>query len=215
MRGIYLGHEEGGEKVELDFEKEKISFILLVGYTGSGKSIFHNNLYKELSKKYSPNELSFVFLDNTMANFVGWQSDHVVKSVVGRPKEAIAALGEIAQRGTEKMLFIHIEECDMVYIDRAAVEAALMKLKKTENVFIVYSTSRIDKEYLNDWMKKFIDLKVVFFVPGGDDSIFLLGNNAASHFKKKGERILAFNDMQIPCRPFSEEEVKMLENFKL
>jgi hypothetical protein len=215
MKSLNLGIDGHGKKIELDLVKEKIDFILLVGGTGSGKSIFHNYLYKQLSESYSPDELGFVFLDNTMTDFNDWQSDYVVKSVMGRPQEAIKALAEIANQEPRKILFIHIEECDIVHIDRAEVEASLMKLKRMENVFIVYSTSRIDRDYLGDWMKKFTCLKVVFRVPTEDDSTFLLGNNSAAQFDKAGERVLAFSGVQIPCQPFSKGEAEVLESFKL
>ena len=198
MRKIYLGCNRNGDRVELDFEKENINFILLAGYTGAGKSIFHNNLYKELLEKYSSSELGFVFLDNTMSDFDGWQSDYIVKSVIGWPKKAITALAEIANKESKKILFIHIEECDMVYIDRAAVENSLMKLRGMKNVYIVYSTSRMDKSYLGEWMEKFIDLKVIFSVTL-NDSLFFLGNESAGSLRT-GERVLAFNNQQIHCR---------------
>lgn len=213
MKNIIFGFDGMGDKIELDLVKEKINFILLVGATGSGKTIFHNFLYKQLSEKYSPNELGFVFLDNTMSNFNGWQSDYIVKSVIGNPKEAITALAEIANQEPKKILFIHIEECDMVYIDRTAVETSLMKLRDMKNVYVVYSTSRIDRDYIGDWMGQFIDLKVVFKTPTDDDSVFLLGNKY--DFNMRGERVIAFDDRLIHCEPFSENDASNLEEFKL
>lgn len=225
MKNIIFGFDGMGDKIELDLVKEKINFILLVGATGSGKTIFHNFLYKQLSEKYSPNELGFVFLDNTMSNFDGWQSDYIVKSVIGRPKEAITALAEIANQEFKKILFIHIEECDMAYIDRAAVEASLVKLRAMKNVYVVYSTSRIDiglpssqmspdlGSYLADWIRRFIDLKVVFKTALDDESVFLLGN--IPDFNRRGKRVLAFNNLQIHCEPFSENDASNLVDFRL
>ena len=96
-------------------------------------------------------------------------------------------------------------------IERARFEKGIEQiLQENKNIYIVYSTSRIDTEYLGDWMKKYIDLKVVFHVAREEDSTFLLGNSSAYQFKNPGERILAFNDKQMKCAPFPEGEVQKL-----
>ncbi|MBP9854447.1 MAG: hypothetical protein KBD53_06240 [Candidatus Omnitrophica bacterium] len=38
MKKIYLGCDEEGKRVELDFEQEKIKFILLAGVTSSERT---------------------------------------------------------------------------------------------------------------------------------------------------------------------------------
>lgn len=190
MTKICLG-KNNRDKLELDFDKEKITFILLAGRTGSGKSIFHNHLYRELSQKYSKEEVGFVFLDMARVDFYNWDSEYLIKPVVSRSKEAIKALNELAELKGNKKIFVHIDECDMVYQDRSGLEEALEKLNGLSNICVVYSTSRLDQTYLGDWMSKFIDLKIVFSVASENDSNFLLGNNNASSFKAPGERILA------------------------
>ena len=72
---IYMGHNASGERIELDFDKERISFVMLLGYTGTGKTMFLYNLIKQLSEKYSSRELGFVLLDMTLIDFCGWKSD--------------------------------------------------------------------------------------------------------------------------------------------
>lgn len=215
MEKIYLGNNKDGERIELDLDKEKINFILLAGQTGSGKSIFHYNLYKELTDKYSSDEIGFVFLDMTRVDFYNWSSDYLIKPIVNDSKKAIETLNELAELKTNKKIFVHIEECDMVYQDRKGIEHAFEKLKKRSNICIIYSTSRLDREYLSKWMQDFINLKVIFTVATEDDSTFLMGTNTANHFKNSGERILVFNDQQIFCQPFSEKEAELLNNFKL
>ena len=214
MIKICLG-KNNQDKFELDFDKEKIGFILLAGCTGSGKSIFHNYLYRELSQKYSKEEVGFVFLDMTRVDFFDWDSEYLIKPVVTSANEAIKTLNELAELKGNKKIFVHIEECNMVYQDRSGFEEALEKLNSLSNICVVYSTSRIDSTYLRDWMLRFIDLKIVFKVASEIDSTLLLGNNNACNFKVPGERILAFNDKQWHCQPFSDREVRLLRDFHL
>ncbi len=215
MKKIYLGNDKNGRKIEIDFDKEKINFVLLAGQTASGKSIFHLNFYKELVEKYSPDEIGFVFLDMTKTDFYNWSSDYLIKPVISEPEEAINVLHEISDLKTDKKIFIHIEECDMVYKNRKGIESAFEKLKERDNIYTIYSTSRIDRGYLDKWIKDFINLKIVFAVATEEDSIFLLGSGVANHFNNTGEKILTFGNQQIFCQPFSGHEVELLKKFKL
>jgi hypothetical protein len=214
MKDICLGKKETGENIYLNFEEEDIRFTLLAGETSSGKSIFHNNLYKELSEKHTPAEIGFLFLDMTRIDFTGWNSAYLVRPTIVDGDEALDVLNNL--RDEKRTVFVHIEECDMVHFDRAKFEKGLDKiLKENKNVYVVYSTSRIDPAYLPDWMEKYVDLKAVFQVATKDDSELLLGNDTAFNFNQRGERVLAFKDRQIKCNPFSDEEVTKLVNFKL
>ncbi len=201
MKPIYFGKKESGEDLYLDLEKEGIHFISLLGATASGKSVFHENLYKELTDKYTPEELGFIFMDMTRVDFVDWRSpEYLIKPTIVEPDEALNVLGNV--KDDSKIIFIHIEECDMAFINRAKMEKGLDKIRKKENIFLVYSTSRIDQSYLKDWMDKYFDLNIIFRTAAKEDSQFLLGNENAFNFEDPGERILAFNDKQIKLVPF-------------
>ncbi len=199
MKKIVLGHNKEGKSIELDFEAERLNFFLLIGNSGSGKSVFHNNLYKQLSEQYSSDEIGFVFLDMTCVEFSGWQPAYLIHPVVNSPQEGIRVLEELPKMIGKKMVFVHIEECDMVYFNRNALERALKKITGLPNVRVVYSTSRIDKQYLGDWMKRLIDFRAVFSVSTVEDSIFLTGDDSAHRFNQPGEMILIFNKQRVFC----------------
>lgn len=200
---IYLGDVIDGERLELDFNAEEIRFVLLVGMTGSGKSVFHSHLYREFMCAYAPEELGFIFLDMTRVDFADWDPAYLAQPIVHDIEEAFQVLENAGTPDTDRKLLIHIEECDMVYRDRARMEAALDRLKTKENVMVVYSTSRSDPTYLAEWMRRYIDMKVVFAVSSMADSRFLLGNDAATSFTLPGERIVAYQDKQVRCMPLS------------
>lgn len=218
MKKILLGKNQEGEEVRLDFDDQGIHCILLAGKTGSGKSIFHNHLYRELTRLYTPDEIEFLFLDMTRVDFVRWESSYLARPVIVKIDEAFAALEELAERGSHgKITFVHIEECDLASEDMGRLTRVLRNLfqKKTSNsVYLVYSTSKILSEFLTPWLD-LVDLKVVFRVANPVDSRLLLGNESAFHLEGLGERILAWDTSQVPCQPFADTEIKELEDFVL
>lgn len=209
MKQLNLGKTETGEEVNLDFEKEGFRFTLLVGMTGSGKSIFHYHLYKELAENYTPAEVGFIFMDMTQVDFTQWDSEYMVMPTIVGSDEALRVLESL--KDEKRTIFVHIEECDMVVRDRARFEKAVERvLRENQNIYIVYSTSRLDTDYIGKWLEKYVNLKVVFRVSTEEDSILLLGNASAYNFRSSGERMLGFNNKQMKCVPFPEEEVQKL-----
>lgn len=210
-KAIYVGHDIEGKAVELDFDKDNINFVLLAGHTGSGKSIFHNNLYKQLMAKYTPDEIGFVFMDMTRVDFPTTWSPYLFLPTISHSLTAIVVLLGLSELNTKKSIFVHIEEDNMVHEDGESLERAFDKLRLRPNIHVVYSTSRLNSTYFTTWLEKYIDCKVVFSV--ANYSMLLLGNSKAYQFTKPGERILAYNDKQIHCQPFTEEERVGLEEF--
>lgn len=202
---ISLGDTVGGERMELDFDAEGIRFVLLAGMTGSGKSVFHSHLYREFMRVHTPEELGFIFLDMTRSEFLEskWDARYLVQPITYGVEEAFQVLENVGTSDTDRKLVIHIEECDMVYRDRARMEAALDRLKAKGDVLVVYSTSRIDPKYLGEWMDRYVDMKVIFRVATEEESMLLLGNGSAYHFKSPGERMVTYGDRQIQCEPLS------------
>jgi DNA segregation ATPase FtsK/SpoIIIE-like protein len=204
MKPINFGKTDWGEDVIVDLEQEGIRFILLAGKTRSGKTFFHTRLYRQLMANHTPAELGFVFLDMTRLDFSDWEyPDYLARPVTVDREEALGVLETLADE--ERTIVVHIEECDMI-LDRARFEKGIEHiLHENKNIYIVYSTSRIDDSYLVDWLKKYIDMKIVFRVADPLDSRFLLGSDIAFHFREPGEQILAYGDRQIPCLPIEEE----------
>lgn len=205
---ISLGDTASGEQMELDFDAEEIRFILLTGMTGSGKTVFHSHLYREFMRAYTPEELGFIFLDMTRSDFLEseWDPAYLAHPIVHDIEEAFRVLESVGS-DTDRKLVIHIEECDMVYRDRARMEAALDRLKVKKDILVVYSTSRIDPDYFIDWMKRYVDMKVIFRVATVTDSQFLLGSDIASSFTLPGERIVVYQDKQVQCMPIENGEL--------
>ena len=211
---INLGQDIFDNEVFIDLNAKQLNFILLVGTTGSGKSVFHNNLYKELSERNTPEEVGFVFLDMTRVDFMHWKSPYLSKPQA-TGDEAMDVLEKLAKESISKTLFVHIEECDLLVQFPERIKQVLTKLLKNENIYIVFSTSRPSKEdVLRDWLMNIIDLKVVFNLASLDDCETLGVNNEPLKFKP-GERLLAYDDQTIACKPFSADLTNILNNFEL
>src|SRR3989344_4638050 len=211
---VNLGKDENNRDVNVDLAKDNIHFIILVGSTGSGKSIFHYYLYKQLIEQNNPNDLGFVFLDNTMVDFDGWNSPFVIDSVMGKHDIALNKFEELAERedtGKDKVTIIHIEEMDMLNVSTPRFENALEKLlnhKNKNKIYVVFSTSRPGTDIITPKIKHLTDLMVVFILASREDSEFILGESLAENFSDPGERVAVFKDKRIRLKPFSAEDVE-------
>lgn len=224
---IYIGKDSNGNDIYINLEKENIHFILLIGMTGSGKSIFHNNLYYQLVKQNTPEEIGFAFLDMTHVDFKSWHSPYMLFPTIVNTEEAFIALGKLGEdskRRAENIssairsIVVQIEECNMVAKDPERFEKALfniLRAKEKNNMYLIFSTSRPSKDVITQMMLDHADLKVVFKVSSMQDSNYLLGNNRAVAFTKPGERVLVYHHKQVVYQPFSSSEIERLRDMEL
>lgn len=208
---VNLGIDNQDQRVDLDFKQENIHFVILTGTTGSGKSIFHYHLYRELMEHNTPDEIGFIFFDMTQVDFYGWKESPYVIDIEFDYKKALDKLENLPiSTESKKAIFIHIEECDMVVNSPEEFEKALKSALTKENVYIVFSTSRPSPDVLTPTVRKLADLKVVFNLASEVDSELVLGESLAENFTDPGQRVLVFRDKKVICKPFTELEVETL-----
>jgi DNA segregation ATPase FtsK/SpoIIIE-like protein len=207
---INTGKQNNGDDVVLDFAKQNLNLILLIGSTGSGKSVFHSNLYAQLLEQNTPEELSFVLIDNTRVDFYNFPESYLIKRCITQ-NEAMAELvntreelnrRSVGENANSKAIFVHIEECDQFVQDPKATEEffrEFIQLKQDSNIFVVYSTSRPSENMLPTWLIDAADLKVVFNLASETDCQRVLGNNLPLSFSKPGERILVLKNSSFVC----------------
>lgn len=221
---VHLGKDISDNNVSLDLGKEHLNLILLVGTSGSGKSVFHSQIYKELIKQNTPNELGFMFIDNTRIDFNDFPQEYTIKKTIDNQKafrdfEYIAQ--EVEDRNSrvkknDRALFVHIEECDQFASDPTATEhfyKSFIQYKNNSNVYVIYSTSRPDVDGLPDWLLANADLKVVFNLASETDCQRLTGNNMPLDLKT-GEKILITKNNLVACKPLTAEECQDITNFQ-
>lgn len=210
---IDFGKNEKGQYVDISFSIANVYLTLLCGETGTGKSVFHNYLYKKLMEQNSPNEVSFIFMDMTRVDFVSWNNQYMVMPTIVDANKAIETLEKLSTEKIDenKHIFIHIEECDMFALDQKRTENAIQQLKiKRPDIHIIYSTSSPRESVLSDDLISEADLKIVFKVASIYDSNRLLGDDTAFNLKPNGERVVDMKNWRNKIQPFSEEEVKMI-----
>lgn len=205
---VNLGEDIDGNKLDVDLKDEGIRFILLAGSSGSGKSVFHYYLYKQLAEQNKPEDLSFVFFDMTRVDFADWKSPYI-SSYIADADKALKKFEELSKSEAQKTLVIHIEEMNMLSVSTTRFEDALEKILegKRGNIYIVFSTSRPSVDVLTPKIRRLVDLKVVFNLSSSVDSKFMLGDDSATtSLINPGQRILVFGDKKISCKPFTAEE---------
>jgi len=174
---ISIGFDKSSVEQFLDLSAVRL--LLLLGATGTGKSVLQTHIFRQLADKNSPEAVGFVFLDMTRTEFVDWGA-YLQCPVEYRPVAAIEFLKKVARDGIapEKHIFVHIEECDMFNTDSKAMIAILKEITRTKpNIHIFYSTSRpspvnaLPKEIL-----EMADTKIVFEQGSDDDLRHIFGN---------------------------------------
>jgi|SRR3989344_3304001 len=221
---IYTGKDLEGKDFYLDLEKENLHTIFLTGTTGSGKSIFHYSLYKQLMEQNTPDELGFVFMDMTQVDFARWYSPYLYLPIIFWAEQALNALELLAKESelraqgksdNKRAIVIHIEECDMIALDPIRFENAWVKIAKNKdksNIFIVFSTSRPSADVFTELVRDNTDLKVVFNLSSEIDSKTVLGKSLAEKIEPWG-KVLAYKNKEIVLNSFSIDEVKAIQDY--
>lgn len=146
---------DGRNEVFLDLAKDSVHTIAFSGATGSGKSVFHHSVTKQIMKNNTPEEVGFIFMDFKVVEFGEYKdSAYLNCPIVYDPKEAVKVLRELTHeseqrfnglKDAKKAIIVHIEECDIVY----AAPGLLEKVWKTideqsekNNIYVFFSSSK-------------------------------------------------------------------------
>ena len=203
---INAGKDIKSKDIFIDLQKENLHTIILTGSTGSGKSIFHYSMYKQLMEQNSPDDLGFVFMDMTQVDFTRWHSPYLYLPITVWTEQALNELELLANESelrahgksdSKRAIVIHIEECDMVALEPIRFENAWLKIaenKDKSNIYLVFSTSRPSPDVFTKTILKNTDLKVVFNLSSIEDSMHVMGESLAENFTLPGEKVIVYKD---------------------
>lgn len=203
---VNLGRTKGGEDFILDF-KDQVNLVLLVGASGTGKSVLGYHIYRQLVEQNTPDRISFVLIDNPKIEFVDWnqKSPYLYYPNITDQNLALEILEKLAnslsQINTElKHYFIHIEESDLFTYSYDRTEKALKQLlaqKEDSKVHIIFSTSRPTPDIMSQWLLDLVDVQASLQQGG------------------IGEKVIHFNGKVMRLLPLTAQESELAQKFKL
>ncbi len=223
---VNLGKTKDEQDHSVDFDQQGIHLTLLVGVSGTGKSVLHNHIYQQLVKQNSPEQITFVLIDNTHVDFTMWdlKSPYLYTPTITDQDLALDVLETLAREieiinTEEKHYFIHIEECNQFANEPERMKRILNKLfdsHKDNKIHLIFSTSRPAPEIITDWLLELADLKIIFKLASSEDCITVAGENFSNSISNEvGEKIVILQNQITHLLPLSIDEVISAENFKL
>lgn len=229
MKGIVLiGKIRGDEKGSVfGFSpNEYISLILLAGSTGSGKSVTHNHIYRQILQYNSPDELGFVFMDMTQVDFSNWPDPrYLYHPVIKTAEEGLDAFEELGQESVRRAegkssasrgIVIHIDECNMVVKDKNRFEKALLNITKHKgknNMLVVFSTSRPSPDVFTKEMLDKTDVKIVHQLDSKKDYIYVAGQDLSEDLAIRGEKAVLYKGKKSILERFPAPYVQALQRW--
>jgi tRNA/tmRNA/rRNA uracil-C5-methylase (TrmA/RlmC/RlmD family) len=192
---------------------DSAGLILVIGYSGSGKSQLIFSYLDYLSKKYTPDEFMIVAYDVVRVDY--WEKEPVMPwtKVVdwkddGYRNKILSDIQFVKDRKSGKIdskqrVLIHINECDLFQKDFRESVIELCELVaesgKDINVQLIYETSRPVEPALPVVLVKVANVKIMCPVANTVDAQYFLGTEEGlpekqGQIKVKIENAEGFND---------------------
>lgn len=223
---VNLGKTEDEQNFFVDFKKQHIHLTLLVGATGTGKSVLGYHTYQQLVSQNSPDEIGFVLLDNIRVEFSHWnQNSLYLVYPISMLEKALEVLEDLVSKLDEinkgnKHLFVHIEEMDLFALDYGRTKKALKQLlehKDNSKIHIIFSTSRPSPDIFTEWLLSLVDMKIIGMMASSEGYTTITGKDYTVDFANSsgGEKFVLIGGTVAHLLPYTVEEVGLAENFKL
>ena len=223
---VNLGKNPNNEELLVNFGVQNINFTLLVGQSGSGKSVLGYHIYRQLKEQNTSEEITFILIDNVALEFTGWnqQSPYLYCPVITNQETAFQTLESIVGKLSEinsgtKHYFIHIEECNQFAYDQERIQKILNSLleSKTDNkIHIIFSTSRPSPDIFTPELLQLMNLKVIFQLPTAENYQNISEGKLTDNFPTTtGEKIAILNQDIIQLLPLTDQEIQSSVNFHL
>lgn len=192
-----------------NIENQSVSLfnLLVAGCLGSGRFNFINRYLADLSRAYRSSDLRIILVDPKSCLFSGCnnlphllfgivsQSDKIDKIIDWLNHEIDARLNGDSNKETSIVLIID-ELADLVIHDfkkRQAIEKLFDKIASNSqkvNIYMVVSTSRIDKIILTDNIRQCFNWRLAFKLENKSQSILVIDELGAEKLSLPGSCIL-------------------------
>lgn len=146
--------------------------LLLVGQSGTGKSVLEDKYIERLLKAYTPDKLQFVLLDMTAIDFSQLRDEnaaYILEDVRVDADKGLDVLQQTVEKAEERaaandnepLIVVCIEECDMAMVDYERFNDLLTRLNgiaSEANMKVIFSTSRPSPQVLSEKLIASFDL---------------------------------------------------------
>lgn len=196
MNNLFIGQDGTTEGIILNN-------LLVVGRPGSGRFNFINRYINDLTHSYTFEQLRLTFVDPkaVLLDEYKWLP-HTLFGVVSKEEDLRKVLNwtshEIDQRLEKDLkrtpVVIIIDEiADFIVSDPDYFESAIIKIAQNSdqtNIYLVLSTSRIDKVILTDNLRQFFQWRVAFGLNNSQESYLVLDESGAENLTEPGKCIV-------------------------
>lgn len=229
---IILGkNADGGfEKLHLD----DAPHLLVAGATGSGKSVFINNLILNLVYNNSTDDLGLIMIDPKKVELAPYKNlSHLVLPIANSVNDAIIALNSLTAEmdnrysilnskglrdnstGVFRKLVLIIDELsDLMMANKNAIEYPLIRLAQMGRacgIHLVVATQRPTVNVVTGLLKANIPTRIAFSMGSMRDSMVLLDYKGAERLLGKGDCLVKLpanlNTIRLQAPFISTDEV--------
>jgi len=223
----------GGEVVSIDFSDPNTPHLLVVGTTGSGKSVFMNWLISFIIDNYECDEAALVLVDPKLVEFQAYEkaknllwpiandtqeAADVISSLRGIAKNRYAKLRAMGARSIDETewghLFLIIDEFAELIMAIPEVQEDIIgiaQLGRACGVHIVMATQTPHREVVTGLIKSNLPAKLVFRTTTTAASMVAMDSTAATKLRGKGDAIFTGHgeqDVRIQCPLITSDEIK-------
>lgn len=194
--------------------------LLISGLTGSGKSLFFDNILINLLLKNTPSDLRLVIIDPKYVQFQPYEDiPHLITPVINTPEHAKSAMEWVLSEIDRRYTFLSMHSCrnsqsfndknaeellpnilvmcdeiaDLMMVDGEFYDNAFFKIVekgRAVGMHLIISTSRPSREIITDTMIQSIHYRIGFTAASEVDSQRIVGQSGAEQLHGKGDMLL-------------------------
>lgn len=214
---IRIGQDKNGNMVYKDLAE--MPHLLVAGATGSGKSVFLNNVMYSLLTGPDKDNTKLVIVDPKQIEFNKFKNlDNLLFPVIKEPKSAIKALNDVikimdsryktfsknevrsitefnSKNPKSRMDFIVIiidEMADLMVVAGKEVEKCIQRLaqlSRAAGIHLIAATQRPSVNVVTGSIKANIPTRISFALPSRHDSMTIIDRAGAEELQGKGDML--------------------------
>lgn len=191
---IYLGDRN---KKSIYIELGDLNNVLISGGTGGGKTVYFSRLIKELTSKYSPNEIKFVIHDAKSVDYFKFKdSPYLLFPITNDDKieDFKSQLNELKNRKDTTPVIVLIDEFGLIsYKFKDCIKDIIELIKSSNEKKIYFFISSQSPSSFSKELKSVISNRISYWMINEKESISFIGTTDGVYLKSRGEVIALIN----------------------